>query len=298
MKRLHTATTAFAASTILRSAYLGLALLLSTILLGSPPAGALPPASGSKCNSNWVNNPGAMACFIQGEEDLRNGVARPHYVACTAAGDVFCCVDKAGGQDCESVRIVGGGGGGRQAIENAKVRAMLESQQTIATVLSGVSIKLDNLASRMPDPSVGGGNRMQPNDTRATDEAAVRAASAEWARVASAKDLEKTLSYYAEDAAMFPPNMAVATGSEARRKVWTQLFAAPDLVFSNAATKVEAARSGDLAYETGTFEESFKDGSGKTVRAVGKYVVVWKKQASGQWKAILDVFNTDRVRDD
>jgi ketosteroid isomerase-like protein len=60
------------------------------------------------------------------------------------------------------------------------------------------------------------------------------------------------------------------------------------------STKVEAARSGDLAYETGTFEESFKDASGKTVRALGKYVVVRKKQASGQWKAILDVFNTDQ----
>jgi ketosteroid isomerase-like protein len=74
------------------------------------------------------------------------------------------------------------------------------------------------------------------------------------------------------------PSSARATGSEAGRKVWTQLFAAPDLVFSNAATKVEAARSGDLAYETGAFEESSKDGSGKTVRAVGKYVVVWKSR--------------------
>ena len=26
----------------------------------------------------------------------------------------------------------------------------------------------------------------------------------------------------------------------------------------------------------------------------GKYVVVWKKQPSGQWKAIVDVFNTDQ----
>lgn len=62
----------------------------------------------------------------------------------------------------------------------------------------------------------------------------------------------------------------------------------------NAATKVEAARSGDLAYETGTFEESFKDASGKPVRVTGKDVVVWKKQTNGQWKAIIDIFNTDQ----
>jgi len=71
-----------------------------------------------------------------------------------------------------------------------------------------------------------------PPDTRAADEAAVRAASAEWAKVAAAKDLEKTLSYYAEDASMFPPHMPVVTGPEGRRKMWTTLLGADELVFS------------------------------------------------------------------
>ena len=133
-----------------------------------------------------------------------------------------------------------------------------------------------------------------PADTGAADEAVVRAASAEWAKVAAAKDLEKTLSYYADDASMFPPNAPIVTGLEARRKMWTTLFAPAELVFSNAATKVEVAGSGDLAYEIGTFEESFKDDKGTPVKVVGKYVVVWKKQAGGQWKAIIDIFNTDQ----
>ena len=132
-----------------------------------------------------------------------------------------------------------------------------------------------------------------PPDTRAADEAAVRAASAEWAKVAAAKDLEKTLSYYAEDASMFPPNSPIATGPDARRKMWTALFAPTEMTFSNGATKVEVAKSGDLAYEIGTFQESHKDDKGNPVKLVGKYVVVWKKQAGGDWKAIVDIFNTD-----
>jgi ketosteroid isomerase-like protein len=76
--------------------------------------------------------------------------------------------------------------------------------------------------------------------------------------------------------------------------MWTTLFAPAELVFSNAATKVEVARSGDLAYEIGTFEESFKDAGGSPVKVVGKYVVVWKKQPGGEWKAIIDIFNTDQ----
>ena len=93
---------------------------------------------------------------------------------------------------------------------------------------------------------------------------------------------------------MFPPNAHVVSGPEARRKAWAALFAPAELVFYNAATKVEAARSGDLAYETGTFEESFKDATGTPVKVVGKYVVVWKKQPNGQWKAIVDIFNTSQ----
>jgi ketosteroid isomerase-like protein len=133
-----------------------------------------------------------------------------------------------------------------------------------------------------------------PPDTRAADEAAIRAASAEWAKGAAAKDLDKTLSYYADEASMFPPNSPIVTGSEARRKAWTELLAPTELVFSNAATKVEVARSGDLGYETGTFEESFRDAKGDPVNVVGKYVVVWQKQSTGQWKAIVDVFNTNQ----
>src|SRR4051812_47293023 len=62
------------------------------LVLGTPSGIAKPKiASGSECSSNWVNNAGAMQCFIQGEEESHNGVRHPHYVACTSAG----CADAA-----------------------------------------------------------------------------------------------------------------------------------------------------------------------------------------------------------
>jgi len=71
------------------------------LALGTASGMAKPKiASGSNCSSNWVNNADAMACFIQGEEEARNGVRHPHYVAC-AGGDIFCCKDDdRGNQDC------------------------------------------------------------------------------------------------------------------------------------------------------------------------------------------------------
>ncbi len=38
---------------------------------------------------------------------------------------------------------------------------------------------------------------------------------------------------------------------------------------------------------------SFNDPSGKMISDKGKYVTVWKKQADGSWKVMLDIFNTD-----
>jgi hypothetical protein len=76
--------------------------LFSALTLGVSPASALPPATGSKCDSSWVNNPGAMACFIKGEDESHAGVRHPHYVACVG-GTTFCCVDNdAGHQTCDA----------------------------------------------------------------------------------------------------------------------------------------------------------------------------------------------------
>jgi hypothetical protein len=115
----------------------GFFLLMLT--LGSSSASALPPADGSKCKSDWVNNAGAMDCFIQGEEDVRNGVSSPHYVACTSNGDVYCCVNNNhGGQDCEPARV-----GTRPPNENVKLGAILDAQQTILTLLGRICAKVD-----------------------------------------------------------------------------------------------------------------------------------------------------------
>ena len=53
-------------------------------------------------------------------------------------------------------------------------------------------------------------------------------------------------------------------------------------------------RSGDLAYEIGAWDMRLNDKDGKPVNSKGKYVVVWKKQPSGEWKAVVDMENTDQ----
>jgi len=124
-------------------------------------------------------------------------------------------------------------------------------------------------------------------------EQALRDADAQWSKAAGAKDLDKTVSYYADDAIVMPPNASAATTKEAIRKVWQDLIASPGLVISWKATKVEVAKSGDLACLSGTYELTMNDASGKPVNDRGKYVEVWEKQADGKWKCGADIRNSD-----
>jgi len=132
----------------------------------------------------------------------------------------------------------------------------------------------------------------QQADTRAADESALKDLDAQWSKAASAKDVESTVSYYADDAVLMPPNARLATGA-AIRDFWKSMIASPGFAGGWKVTKAEVARSGDLAYLTGTYEMTENDASGKPVNDRGKYVEVWKKQADGKWKAVADMFNSD-----
>jgi ketosteroid isomerase-like protein len=122
---------------------------------------------------------------------------------------------------------------------------------------------------------------------------AVRAADEGWLKVFAAKDLAKSVAFCAEDGAVLSPNAPIAQGKEAISKSFAGFFTLPDLKISWHADKVEVAKSGELGYTSGTYQMTFSDPSGKTIPDKGKYVTVWKKQADGTWKVLLDIFNTD-----
>jgi ketosteroid isomerase-like protein len=104
--------------------------------------------------------------------------------------------------------------------------------------------------------------------------------------------LDGAVSYHSDDASVLPPNSPIATGKQAIRAAWATLLV-PGASVSWQPSKVEVSRSGDLAYSMGSYEASMKDSRGKTVADHGKYVEVWKKQADGKWKTVVDIFNSD-----
>ena len=124
-------------------------------------------------------------------------------------------------------------------------------------------------------------------------EQALRDLDAQWSAAAGAKDVDKTVSYYSDDAIVMPPNASAATTKEAIRSAWKEMLARPGAGISWKTTKVEVAKAGDLAYVSGSYEDTMTDASGKPVKDRGKYVEIFKKQADGTWKVIVDIWNSD-----
>ena len=135
---------------------------------------------------------------------------------------------------------------------------------------------------------------MQEAAARSSEEDAIRQTVAAWSAAAGAKELDRCVSFYTDDASVLPFNAPIATGKDQIRKVWSQLMSNPGFRLRFGPTKVEVARSADFAYEIGTFELTLADESGNSSAARGKYVVAWKKQANSKWKAAADIFNTDQ----
>jgi ketosteroid isomerase-like protein len=119
------------------------------------------------------------------------------------------------------------------------------------------------------------------------DDKAVREADAAWSKAAGAKDLDKTVSFYADDAIVLPPNEAAKTTKDAIRTLWKGLIDSVTDV-SWKATRVEMAKSGEMACLTGTYELTMKDGT----KDRGKYCEVWEKKG-GTWKCGTDIWNSD-----
>jgi uncharacterized protein (TIGR02246 family) len=123
--------------------------------------------------------------------------------------------------------------------------------------------------------------------------AAVRALDEQWSAAAAKNDLDSTVAFYADDAVLLPPNAPIVQGRKAIRDMWAGLIS-PGVSLSWKATKVEAADSGELAYLYGTYADSAPDAKGgPPVHDTGKILEIWKKQADGNWKCIVDTYNSD-----
>jgi uncharacterized protein (TIGR02246 family) len=120
---------------------------------------------------------------------------------------------------------------------------------------------------------------------------AVLAAERNWATAAKQRDLERSVSFLADDAVMFPPGNPAIVGRAAIREYMAAGFATDGFSVTWEPEEVVVADSGELAYSRSrsVYTLPGPDGQIHTVHAKG--VAIWRKAADGQWRCVVDIWN-------
>ena len=127
---------------------------------------------------------------------------------------------------------------------------------------------------------------------RQTDvESQIRQLDADWSRAAQDRDVDRVLSFWADDAIVFPPGSPAVAGKVAIREFVGKSFQTPGFSISWKTTTVAMSRSGDLAYTTGSNRVTFRAPDGKQGTVEGKAVAVWRREKNGAWKCVIDIWN-------
>jgi phosphatidylglycerol:prolipoprotein diacylglycerol transferase len=107
------------------------------------------------------------------------------------------------------------------------------------------------------------------------------------------KDIDRITSFYDDDARMLPTAEPAIRGIQAIRAEWAHILAIPNFENKSELQSVDVSASGDLAYTMGSYESVMMGESGTLVREPGKWVSIWKRHAGGNWRIVVDTYNTD-----
>jgi uncharacterized protein (TIGR02246 family) len=122
-------------------------------------------------------------------------------------------------------------------------------------------------------------------------EAAVRRLTQEWILACNTRQLEELTELYAADALVLRSNLPPIRGAAAVREFF---FASLEAGLGEVALdpmRVEV--SGDLAHEVGRYSALVPGTVGKRREERGKYLWVFSRQASGDWKLIAECWCSD-----
>ncbi len=122
-------------------------------------------------------------------------------------------------------------------------------------------------------------------------EAAVRRLTQEWVLACNTRQLDELMELYAPDALVLRSNLPTIRGAVAVREFFFASLEAGLGEVSVEPMRVEVL--GDLAHEVGRYSALVPGTAGKRREERGKYLWVFAKQASGDWKLVSECWSSD-----
>jgi ketosteroid isomerase-like protein len=115
----------------------------------------------------------------------------------------------------------------------------------------------------------------------------------EWAAVAAqGRDVDRIVSFWTEDATVFPPGGPVVNGKAAIRDYVQKSLAIPGFRIHWSPASAAISADGTLGYTTGENSVTVPGPEGKVVTIMGRYATVWRRDQSGDWKCAIDIWNS------
>lgn len=115
--------------------------------------------------------------------------------------------------------------------------------------------------------------------------------SRDWAKAAASGDVERILSYWADDAVVLEPDQRAHFGKAGIRQMVEASMKIPKFSITWGPESAVISKSGDMGYVIEHNRVSFADSTGKIQTQFGKAVTIWRKDASGAWKCVVDIWN-------
>jgi uncharacterized protein (TIGR02246 family) len=130
-------------------------------------------------------------------------------------------------------------------------------------------------------------------DTRATDEAAIRAADTAWAKASESHQVDAVLAAYEDNAISFGANSKPSKGKEAIRRAITEAYSTPGFSMTWTPIQVDVARSGEIGYSRGRYQMFMKGAKGEDIADQGTYLAIWRRQPDGTWRVAEDIATSE-----
>ena len=117
--------------------------------------------------------------------------------------------------------------------------------------------------------------------------------SRDWSKSASTGNIDTTLSFWADDAIVMAPGQPSLKGKKAIREMVEGTSKIPGFKISWDPKMVSVSKSGDMAYMIEETQITMNDSLGKPFTEYNKAVTVWRKEANGTWKNVVDMWNAN-----
>lgn len=121
---------------------------------------------------------------------------------------------------------------------------------------------------------------------------ALRLAAEAYHAAASAKDAAGVVALYDEGAVMIPPGGEMVNGLDEVRGYRFGFISTPGVSLSFELARVEVSASGDMGWTLALGDITIQRPDGTTGKDLVRDFHVWRRQADGSWKVVVDAWNS------